>query len=168
MTLMDKIYPISIFYSTRVVNRKISSIHMLDDVVESSIAAWRADVRLLQAFGPLAMALCTIGVYAVASFSAGTRRRELAIRAALGATRRELIARTLREEVRPVAVGVVIGGMAAVAIAPRLGTLLFNASPFDPWSYGAACASLLTAALLASYAPARRAGASTPADLLRG
>jgi len=55
-----------------------------------------------------------------------------------------------------------------VAMAPRLGTLLFNASPFDPWSYGAAGASLLAAALLASYAPARRAGASTPADLLRG
>jgi len=67
-----------------------ASIQTLEDVVESSIAAWRVDVRLLQTFGPLAIALCTIGVYAVASFSAGTRRRELAIKAALGATRREL------------------------------------------------------------------------------
>jgi len=144
-----------------------SSIQTLDDVVESSIAAWRVDVRLLQTFGPLAIALCTIGVYAVASFSAGTRRRELAIKAALGATRRELIARTLREELWPVTLGVVIGGVSAVAIAPRLGTMLFHASPFDPWPYATACLSLLTAALLASYFPARRAGTSNPADLLR-
>ena len=144
-----------------------SSIQTLDAVVESSIAAWRVDVRLLQTFGPLAIALCTIGVYAVASFATGTRRRELAIKAALGATRRELIAGTLREELWPVACGVVIGAVAAAAIAPRLGSMLFHASPFDPWSYGMACLSLLTAALLASYGPARRAGASNPADLLR-
>jgi putative ABC transport system permease protein len=144
-----------------------SSIQTLEDVVESSVAAWRVDVRLLQTFGPLAIVLCTIGVYAVASFSAGTRRRELSIRAALGATRRELTTRTLREEIRPVVLGVVIGAVVAVLTAPRLGTLLFHASPFDPWSYGLACLTLLTAALLASYLPARRAGASNPADLLR-
>jgi len=144
-----------------------SSIQTLDDVVDASIAAWRVDVRLLQTFGPLAILLCTIGVYAVASFSAGTRRRELAIQAALGATRRSLVARTLREELWPVVVGVLIGGVAAIAIAPRLGSLLFRASPFDPWSYGVACLSLLTAALVASYLPARRAGASNPAELLR-
>jgi putative ABC transport system permease protein len=144
-----------------------SSIQTLDDVVDASIAAWRVDVRLLQTFGPLAILLCTIGVYAVASFSAGTRRRELAIQAALGATRRSLVARTLREELRPVVLGVLIGGVAAIAIAPRLGSLLFRASPFDPWSYGVACLSLLTAALVASYLPARRAGASNPAELLR-
>jgi putative ABC transport system permease protein len=144
-----------------------SSIQTLDDVVDASIAAWRVDVRLLQTFGPLAVLLCTIGVYAVASFSAGTRRRELAIQAALGAPRRSLVARTLREELRPVVLGVLIGGVAAIAIAPRLGSLLFRASPFDPWSYGVASLSLLTAALVASYMPARRAGASNPAELLR-
>jgi len=62
---------------------------------------------------------------------------------------------------------VLIGVMAAAAIAPRLGSLLFHPSPFDPWSYGVACVSLLTAALVASYMPASRAGASNPADLLR-
>jgi putative ABC transport system permease protein len=144
-----------------------SSIHTLEDVVDSSIAAWRVDVRLLQTFGPLAIVLCTIGVYAVASFSAGTRRRELAIQAALGATRRTLVVRTLREELWPVVVGVLIGAAAAAVLAPRLGSLLFHASPFDPWSYAVACASLLTAALVASYAPASRAGAANPADLLR-
>jgi predicted permease len=144
-----------------------SSIQTLDEVVNASIAAWRVDVRLLQTCAPLAILLCTIGVYAVASFSAGTRRRELAIHAALGATRRTIVTRTLREELWPVVLGVVIGGAAAVAIAPRLGSLLFRASPFDPWSYGVACLSLLTAALVASYMPARRAGASNPAELLR-
>jgi predicted lysophospholipase L1 biosynthesis ABC-type transport system permease subunit len=144
-----------------------SSIQTLDDMVDASLAGWRADVRLLQTFGPLALMLCAIGVYAVASFSAGARRRELAIKAALGATRSELIARTLREELWPVVCGVVVGCGAAAAIAPRLGSLLFQASPFDPWSYGVACVSLFIAALLAAYAPARRAGSSNPADLLR-
>jgi len=73
----------------------------------------------------------------------------------------------LREELRPVVWGVLIGATAAAATAPRLGTLLFRASPFEPWSYGVACASLVAAALAAAYAPARRAGASNPADLLR-
>jgi len=145
-----------------------SSIQTLEDLVESSIAAWRVDVRLLQTFGPLAIALCAIGVYAVASFSTGTRRRELAIKAALGATRRELMVRTLREELRPVVLGIAIGAAAAAALAPRLGTLLFRASPFDPWSYGFAGVTLLTSALLASYVPARRAGAANPAELLHG
>jgi putative ABC transport system permease protein len=143
-----------------------SSIQTLEDVVDASIAAWRVDVRLLQMFGPLALVLCTVGVYAVASFSAGTRRGELAIKAALGATRRELVVRTLREELWPVALGVLVGAGVAVATAPRLGSLLFRASPFDPWSCAVACVTLFTAALLASYAPARRAGASNPADLL--
>ena len=148
-------------------NVAASSIQTLDDVVESSIAAWRIDVRLLQTFGVLAIALCTIGVYAVASFSAGTRRRELAIKAALGATRRDLITRTLREELWPVALGVMIGAAAATAIAPRLGSLLFRASPFDLSSYATACAALIAAAFIASYMPARQAGDSNPADLLR-
>ena len=102
-----------------------SSIQTLDDLVDASIAAWRVDVRLLQTFGPLAIALCTIGVYAVASFSAGTRRRELAIKAALGATRRQLIARTLREELWPVVLGMLIGAAAAALIgaAPRVAAL---------------------------------------------
>lgn len=144
-----------------------SSIHTLDEVVDASLAAWRVDVRLLQTFGPLAILLCTIGVYAVASFSAGIRRRELAIQAALGATCRTLVARTLREELWPVVLGLLIGGVAAVAIAPRLGSLLFRGSPFDPWSYAVVCISLLMAAFVASYMPARRAGASNPAELLR-
>jgi putative ABC transport system permease protein len=148
-------------------NVAASSIQTLDDVVESSIAAWRVDVWLLQTFGALAIALCTIGVYAVASFSAGTRRRELAIKAALGATRRDLITRTLREELGPVVLGVMIGAAAATAVAPRLGSLLFHASPFDSWSYGLASIAVLTAALLAALGPARRASASNPAELLR-
>jgi putative ABC transport system permease protein len=81
-----------------------SGIQTLDDIVDASLASWRMDVRLLQAFGPLALMLCAIGVYAVASFSAGARRRELAVRAALGATRRDLIGRTLREELWPITV----------------------------------------------------------------
>lgn len=144
-----------------------SSIQTLDDVVEGSIAAWRVDVRLLQTFGPLAIALCTIGVYSVASFSAGTRRRELAIKAALGATRRELIGRTLREELRPVGWGMLIGGRRPQRRRRLDLARCSSRHPFEPWSYARACASLRTAALLAAYAPARRAGASNPADLLR-
>jgi putative ABC transport system permease protein len=144
-----------------------SSVQTLEDVVDSSIAAWRVDVRLLQTFGPLAIALCTIGVYAVATLAAGMRRREFAIRAALGASRRELIARTLREELWPVVRGLLIGAPVAVVLTPRLGSLLFRGSPYDPASYAIACVVLITAALVASYAPVRRAGASNPADLLR-
>ncbi|HEY7500655.1 MAG TPA: ABC transporter permease [Vicinamibacterales bacterium] len=144
-----------------------SNIQSLREVLDGSIAGWRANVRLLEAFAPLASLLCAAGVYAVASFSASARQRELAIRAALGATRRELTTRMVGEEMRPLAIGLAIGLAASVVAAPELGALLFKTSPLEPWPYALAALSLLGIGTSASYLPARRAGSSDPSELLR-
>jgi putative ABC transport system permease protein len=144
-----------------------SSIQTLNEIVDASLAGWRANVHLLQVFGQLAIALCAIGVYAVAAFSAGSRRRELGIRATFGATRSELQIMVLREELAPVAIGLGCGLTAAALVAPLLRSSLFGISPFNLWAYALTALGLLLVAALASYMPARQAGAADPVDLLR-
>jgi ABC-type antimicrobial peptide transport system permease subunit len=139
----------------------------LDDVVASSLGASRVNVRLLQAFGEVAMVLCGIGVYAVTAFSARARRRELAIRLAFGASRRELVALLLRDELRPVVIGLGLGYAVALAVAPHLGALLFTASPWDLPTYALMGLGMLAITGFASYVPARRAGRTDPVELLR-
>jgi len=136
-------------------------------VVAASLGAWRVNVRLLEAFGQVAIVLCAIGVYAVSAFSAGARRRELAIRAAFGASRHDLVALVLRGELAPVAIGLVIGFLIALVGAPHLGAALFTASPWDLPTYAFIGMGMLAVAGVASYVPARRAGRTNPVDLLR-
>lgn len=144
-----------------------STVRTLDEVLASSLGARRVNVWLLEAFGQVAIVLCAMGVYAVASFSARARRRELAIRAALGATRRELSASILGKELQPVALGLGLGYVVALLVAPRLGPLLFATSPVDAPTYLLVGLGVLAVTGLATYLPSWRAGASDPAELLR-
>ena len=144
-----------------------SSVQTLDDIVASSLASWRVNVRLLELFGQFGVLLCAFGVYAVASYSSSARRRELGIRAAFGATRGALILMMLRDELKAVMVGLLAGLSAALAAAPHLGPLLFRTSPYEPSTYLMAAAGLFAVAVVATYMPVRRAGRSNPSDLLR-
>jgi putative ABC transport system permease protein len=139
----------------------------LDAVVASSLGGWRVHVRLLELFGQLAIALCAIGVYALVSYSARTRRRELAIRAACGATAADITRVVLRGELAPVAMGLAIGLLAAVAVAPRL-PVLFETSPFDGVTYAVVAVGLAAVTAVATLAPAWRASRADPAGLLHG
>src|SRR6185503_5540823 len=102
------------------------------------------------------------------AFSAATRRRELAIRAAFGASRRELARLLFREELRPVLLGVGIGMLTALGLSRPLEGVLFQISARDPFTYVIVAATLLGVAFVASYVPARRAGLADPVELLRG
>ncbi|HYN09812.1 MAG TPA: FtsX-like permease family protein [Vicinamibacterales bacterium] len=144
-----------------------SSARTLESLWLASLGSRRASVRLLQVFGDVALVLCAMGVYAVAAFAARTRRRELAIRAALGASRRELTVAMLRRELRPVLLGLALGVVAAFVAAPFLFAGAFSISPRDGRTYLEAAGLLFVVAVAASYIPVRRAGAtSAPADLL--
>jgi putative ABC transport system permease protein len=143
-----------------------SSARTLDAVLSASLGARRVNVRLLQAFGLVAMLLCAIAAYGVAAFSARVRRRELAIRAALGARRFELATLMLRSELRPVIVGIAAGLLAAFVAATRVFGTPFETDPHDVVTYVAVGVGLLIVATIASAAPARRAGATNPIDAL--
>jgi putative ABC transport system permease protein len=145
-----------------------SSVRTLDEVVATSLAARRANVRLLEVFGEVAMILAAVGAYAVAAFSAGVRRRELAIRVAFGASRRDLARLMLRDELQPVLAGLGAGLLCALVAGRWLDGVLFAVSPSDPATYLLTAVGLLAVTVIATYVPARRAGVVDPAELLRG
>ena len=144
-----------------------SSVRTLDEVLASSLASRRTNVRLLEVFGEVALLLAAIGVYAIAAFSAAARRRELAIRSAFGARRVDLIRLVVFAEMRPVIGGIAMGLAAAWLVAQSLGQVLFSISPSDAPTYAAVAAALVSLGLVATYVPAMRAGRTDPAEVLR-
>jgi putative ABC transport system permease protein len=144
-----------------------SGTRTLDEIVSASLASRRINVRLLELFGPIALGVAAFGVYGVTAFSVGSRRRELAVRSALGADRRALVGLVLREELRPVLLGLLGGLLAALGVARSIADALFATSPSDPLVYSAAGGVLLAAAAGACYLAARRASEADPARLLR-
>jgi ABC-type antimicrobial peptide transport system permease subunit len=135
--------------------------------VAASAAERRFALTLFEAFGAAALALAAIGIYGVLSGSVTERVREIGVRAALGASRRDLLLLVLRQGTVLAALGAGLG-VAGAAVATRaLVTLLFGVTPFDPATYGAVVALLLGVAGAACAAPAWRAARVDPATTLR-
>ena len=147
-------------------NVAASSARTLESLWLASLGSRRANVHVLEAFGNIALVLCAIGVYGVTAFAARMRRRELAIRSALGASRRELTLSMLRRELLPVFLGLGVGVVAALVAAPYLFGGAFEMSPRDVRTYVQVSMILLAVALLAMYIPVRRAGAANPSEAL--
>jgi putative ABC transport system permease protein len=144
-----------------------SSARTLEAVMATSLGARRVNVRLLEVFGQVAMVLCATGIYAVAAFSTRTRRRELAIRAALGARQQDLAFLMLRTELGPVAMGIAAGLSGAWLTASRLFGTPFETNPQDTVTYLGVGVGLLVVGTIASYVPVRRANTTNPAEALR-
>jgi predicted permease len=117
--------------------------------------------------GAMALALGLIGIYGVIAYVVAQRAREVGIRMALGAQRREVRKMFLRQGLRLSAVGVAIGLVVALAVTQLMDSLLFGIAPTDVVTYAAAIGVILAAAALASYLPARRASAIDPLETLR-
>jgi ABC-type antimicrobial peptide transport system permease subunit len=134
--------------------------------LSASIAAPRFFATVLGTFATLALALAAIGLYGVLSYSVTLRRRELGIRAALGASRRDLLALVVRQGLIATGTGLALGFGLAVVAARLMRTLLFGIEPMDVPSFATSAALLLAVALMACLVPARRAAASDPRDTL--
>jgi putative ABC transport system permease protein len=118
-------------------------------------------------FGAMALFLATLGIYGVKGYLVASRTPEIGIRVALGATRRSILALVLREGAPLTLVGLSVGMALAIATARVMSSALCGVDPVDPMSIGATLALLGTAALLASYLPARRAAKIDPMAALR-
>jgi predicted permease len=132
-----------------------------------SLWAPRMGAGLLSMFGLLAMLLAALGVYGVVSYSVGQRRREIAIRMAIGAVRRDVIRLIVRQGMRPVVIGIAAGILGALGLARAVASLLFGIGAADPLSFGGASLLLALVALAAVYWPARRASGLDPLAALR-
>ena len=117
--------------------------------------------------GSMALTLGIIGIYGVIAYVVAQRAREIGIRMALGARRREVRRMFLRQGLGLSALGVAIGLVTAFALTRFLSSLLFDVGPTDAVCYVAAIGIILAAAALASYLPARRAAAIDPMQTLK-
>ncbi len=137
------------------------------ELLDPQTRSWRLGAAMFTLFGILAAVVAAVGLYGVLAFSVAQRRRELGIRAALGADRRRLISVVLRHALGVTAAGVALGLIAVVIIAPRIQDLLYHVSPRDPLVLGAVPILLLMVALLAALRPAWQAMRVDPNAALR-
>jgi predicted permease len=139
----------------------------MEAIVGKEIAPWRFSVWVLALFAALAFVLAGLGLFGLVSLDVAERNREFAIRLALGAQRRDVIASALALAGWRVAAGVLLGLVAAAAVARGIRALLFGVTSLDAVSYAAATLLVLAIVALASFIPARRAAAIEPLLLLR-
>jgi ABC-type antimicrobial peptide transport system permease subunit len=119
------------------------------------------------AFGALALLLASTGLYGVMAYSVSRRTNEIGIRMALGAARGQVLGMVLRETLKVVGIGMVVGLAAALAATRLVATALFGVKPTDPITIGIALGVMAAVALLAGSAPARRAARVDPMIALR-
>jgi putative ABC transport system permease protein len=145
----------------------VTGIQTVDDLMDASRAQPRFVMLLLGIFSATAFGLAAIGLYGVLTYAVAQRRRELAIRIALGAGKDNILGMVLRQGVLLAATGIVIGLAAAAFLTGLMKSLLFETGALDVTTFVLAPIAFLTIALLASYVPARRATKVDPMDALR-
>jgi macrolide transport system ATP-binding/permease protein len=134
---------------------------------DKSVLSARAASEGTTFLGALALLLATIGIYGVMAWSVAQRTREIGIRMALGAQRRDVFALVLRQGMKLVLIGFVIGLPLSFAVMQVMKGLLFGLSVTDPVALSVVTLVLATVALLACYVPARRATKVDPLVALR-
>ena len=139
----------------------------LRDVINDSVAQRRFSMLLLAAFAATALFLAAVGIYGVVAYSVSQRTREIGVRLAIGAERRDVLALVVGGGMKLAAVGVAIGLAGALGLTQLITTMLYNVTPFDPLSYAVTASVLLTIAAIACYVPARRAMNVDPMVALR-
>ncbi len=117
--------------------------------------------------GALALLLASIGVYSVVSYSVSRRIHEIGIRMTLGASGKDVIRLVLRQALRPVVIGALVGVAGCAAVSQVLSNVLYGIGSHDPIAFVGVPLFLLGISLLASYLPARRAARVDPAIALR-
>jgi ABC-type antimicrobial peptide transport system permease subunit len=135
--------------------------------IGSSVTVERFQTSVMSTFGALALLLACLGVYAIRSEAVASRRREVGIRMALGATRAQVVGLMLSQGGRVVAVGLFIGVVVALGVGRVIEQWLFDTPYTDPGGLAAAAAVIAVSALAASWLPARRAAGADPVAALR-
>jgi len=148
-------------------DQPIYNVKLMDELISGSISQQRFAMTLLVAFAGVALVLAMVGIYGVTSYSVTQRSREIGIRMALGASRREVLTLVVSQGLTLVITGVAIGLGAAFALTRVMSSLLFGVSTTDPIIFAITSAALTGVALAASFFPALRATKVDPMVALR-
>jgi predicted permease len=144
----------------------LASVRTMQDVYAQSLARKSFTLVMLGIAGSVALVLGVVGLYGVLAYIVAQRRREIAIRLAVGAQPRHVTLSFLRFGVGLALVGVVLGLGAAAGVTRLMASLLHGVQSIDTLTYGAVAVLLTLVAALASYVPARRAANVDPAEAL--
>jgi putative ABC transport system permease protein len=145
----------------------ISRVRSIEEILGGALAARRFNTWIVGLFAATALLLAAIGTYGVMAFAVASRTRELGVRAALGATPRDLIVMVLRQGLLLTVFASAIGLAAAVALTRFMAALLFNVAPTDPLTFVLVGGVLGLVAMAATLVPARRAMRVNPVTALR-
>jgi predicted lysophospholipase L1 biosynthesis ABC-type transport system permease subunit len=145
----------------------VYNVRMMERVVGASVLPRRTNTALIALFAGLALVLSALGVYAVVAYAVAYRTRELGIRAALGATGRDLLTLVSREMIGVIAFGIVAGLAGAWALSRVLSSLLYDVNPRDPATFIVVPLLLLLPAVVATLIPALRAVRVDPTQVMR-
>jgi predicted permease len=148
-------------------DQPVANIDAMEHIVAGAVARQRFSMLLLAIFAGLALVLAAVGIYGVMSYSVAQQTREIGIRIALGAQRGDVLRMTVKEGLKLVGVGLLIGLISAFVLTRVMESLLFGISATDPVTFGIICVVLLIVATLASYIPALRAATVDPMVALR-
>ena len=145
----------------------VFNVRPFEDFVADSVTPRRFNLWLLGAFAVLAVVLALAGIYGTMSYAVAQRTRELGIRVALGAQRRDVLKLIVGEGMKLIVVGIGIGVLGAFALTRLMKSLLFAVSASDPLTFVVIALLLMSIALLACWFPARRATKVDPLVALR-
>ena len=147
--------------------RVFALIRPYQDLIDPQLRSWQLGATVFSAFSVIALGIATVGLFAVVSYVATQRTPEMGIRLALGGTGWNVAGLVVGDALRRTAVGLTVGVAAALAAGPVVAAMLFQTSPRDPTSIGAAVVVLVVATLAAALWPAARATRVNPVVALR-
>ncbi|MGW8266229.1 MAG: ADOP family duplicated permease, partial [Longimicrobiales bacterium] len=161
------IHPLSSEVQKLVPGLPSSTILTIPRYLEYSQASARGAAVMVSIFGVLALILASVGLYGVMAYNVSQRTREFGVRFAVGATRGVVTKMVLFRGLKMTFLGLVLGGLLAVAVTRILSGFLYDVSPFDPLVFAAGALVLLGVGQIASYLPARFASRADPTTALR-
>ncbi len=133
------------------------TVRTMEEILAATIAQPRLQTGLLTLFAGLALALAALGLYGVLAYAVAQRKREIGIRLALGAQKRNVLSLVLADGMKLAGLGLMFGLVSSLALTRLLSKLLYGIKPTDPLTFGMVSLVLLIVALLACWLPARRA-----------
>jgi putative ABC transport system permease protein len=148
-------------------DQPLSAIASMDELLARSVGQRRLSMMLLSLFSGIALVLASVGIYGLMSYSVAQRARELGVRIALGAARRDVLRLVLRQGMSLALIGIVVGLAAALALSRVIASQLYGIHPGDPATMLLVAGLLAVTALTANLIPAWRATRVDPAVILR-